>query len=1176
MKILTLHLTAFGPFNGTAIDFSHGNDGLHIIYGPNEAGKSSALRALRAAFYGIDVRSPDNFQHPYNKMRIKATIRHSDGRQLTFIRRKGSKNTLRADNDEKILTDSILSQYLNHIDADLFSTMFGIGHQDLVEGGREIIKGGGNLGQIIFAAGSGISNLRTVQTQLQENADTLFKPTGKIPLINQSVFQVRENRKLIKNVQLNAGDWEKHDKALAQALEKKKSAEQALARAMAEKNRLKRIQQSLPVITERSKILEDLKHYASVVLLPESFGELRRDHMSKLKIAQNEHCQAEKNIAQLNEEISRLDVSNPILQSADEIERFYQELGGFVKAARDRSSLQTRMDILRSEARQILSDLRNDMTIDEAEQLRLTKKETLYIQELGSRYERIVTLIDNTREQIPKLEHQIKESDQRLKALPVPRNTAELLPAIDNAADYTAMETQCAEALAESNLAEKSLEIELRRLPFWSGTLETLAGLSTPSVETIDRFKNEFDAVNGLMQKNEDEIQKLKTDLSAAIKKIEELNLNFSVPTETELLQARKKRDILWQMIADGIAASGKTPDNSQKSVAPFSEQFPEEDSLATAFEATMLYADQISDRLRREADRVATLAKLVSDRSDIEKRLNHVKDVKKAHDLKYTEIASTWAAQWSDAKISPGSPKEMQAWTSRKNDMTARYAESRKQIFRAELKRKKIEKIRQTLLQAFASLNEVVPDNDALLADLVRRGKKLAENEKDLLHTREKIIAEKSQKNALLADLKIRARTSEKELAVWQQQWEKAVSPIGLDADSVPSHASAFLEDLKHLFDKLKDADILQKRINGIDRDAAAFGAGIQKLTANAAPDLSDLPPDQGAAEMIARLKETRTACSKAQTLENQLEKESQRLGQSSKAIADMEAFLKTMCEEAGCSNYSDLADAENRSDQRRKLEAELKSAEMELVKMSAGHAIEDFISECLAKDPDTIGSEIENLCDDIDDLSKEKSDLDQTIGSQRTELAKMDGSARAAELSEDTQIILGGLEEQVEAYVRYKLAGAVLNRTIERFREKNQSPMLQKAGLFFSQITGGSFDSIRAEFDDSGNPVIAGIRDSAREIVTVDGMSDGTADQLYLCLRLAGLEEYLAKNEPMPFIIDDILIKFDDTRARATLKVLADLSSKTQIIFFTHHRHLLELAQKHIDSSVLFSHNL
>jgi uncharacterized protein YhaN len=47
------------------------------------------------------------------------------------------------------------------------------------------------------------------------------------------------------------------------------------------------------------------------------------------------------------------------------------------------------------------------------------------------------------------------------------------------------------------------------------------------------------------------------------------------------------------------------------------------------------------------------------------------------------------------------------------------------------------------------------------------------------------------------------------------------------------------------------------------------------------------------------------------------------------------------------------------------------------------------------------------------------------------------------------------------------------------------------------------------------------------------------------------------------MPFIVDDILVNFDDERSKATLKVLADLSEKNQVILFTHHSRVVEEAK-------------
>ncbi len=59
---------------------------------------------------------------------------------------------------------------------------------------------------------------------------------------------------------------------------------------------------------------------------------------------------------------------------------------------------------------------------------------------------------------------------------------------------------------------------------------------------------------------------------------------------------------------------------------------------------------------------------------------------------------------------------------------------------------------------------------------------------------------------------------------------------------------------------------------------------------------------------------------------------------------------------------------------------------------------------------------------------------------------------------------------------------------------------------------------------------------------------MSSGTRDQLYLALRLASLEHQHESGPLPPFIVDDILINFDDARSAATLRVLAGLAEKNR----------------------------
>jgi uncharacterized protein YhaN len=116
---------------------------------------------------------------------------------------------------------------------------------------------------------------------------------------------------------------------------------------------------------------------------------------------------------------------------------------------------------------------------------------------------------------------------------------------------------------------------------------------------------------------------------------------------------------------------------------------------------------------------------------------------------------------------------------------------------------------------------------------------------------------------------------------------------------------------------------------------------------------------------------------------------------------------------------------------------------------------------------------------------------------------------------------------------------------------------------------LTGASFGHLRVEFDEHDRAQLAGLRPDG-ELVRVGGMSTGTADQLYLALRVASVEDYLDRANALPFVADDLFINFDDARAAAGFKVLGQLGTKTQILFFTHHQHLVEIAKATLGKSI------
>ncbi len=120
MKIIRMALPAYGPFTDLIIDFAGGPKDFHLIYGSNEAGKSSALRALRRMLFGIPVRKSDSFLHPNPRLRIGARLVRSDGVEIEFVRRKGQSKTLRGPDDETLLDDDALVGLL----ADLLERLY--------------------------------------------------------------------------------------------------------------------------------------------------------------------------------------------------------------------------------------------------------------------------------------------------------------------------------------------------------------------------------------------------------------------------------------------------------------------------------------------------------------------------------------------------------------------------------------------------------------------------------------------------------------------------------------------------------------------------------------------------------------------------------------------------------------------------------------------------------------------------------------------------------------------------------------------------------------------------------------------------------------------------------------------------------------------------------------------
>ena len=402
--------------------------------------------------------------------------------------------------------------------------------------------------------------------------------------------------------------------------------------------------------------------------------------------------------------------------------------------------------------------------------------------------------------------------------------------------------------------------------------------------------------------------------------------------------------------------------------------------------------------------------------------------------------------------------------------------------------------------------------------------------------------------------------------------QWAASMARIGLGGDASPAQADIFLGEISKLFQELQRAREFQARIKGIDRDAAQFAANVGDLVNRVSPELAEEAPAVAAENLYARLRAAREDFQKHQSLTEQIETETRKLAAAEKDHSAAQLELEMLCRDARCSSAEELPAAEERSARRQQLEANLARCEGQIREHSAGAAVEAFAEEVARFNPDGMNLLIEELGKDLTEIQQRSDQINQTIGAERNELAKMDGSSKAAEASETAGFALAQLQEDVPRYVALRLAAKVLQQGIERYRERNQGPVLARASEIFASLTMDSFEGLRIESDDDGENVIVGVRPGGRQTLGVKAMSTGSCDQLYLAIRIAYLEHWLTSHEPVPFIVDDILLHFDDNRAIAALKVLGELSRRTQVVFFTHHAHILELARHCLPGDLFF----
>ena len=787
---------------------------------------------------------------------------------------------------------------------------------------------------------------------------------------------------------------------------------------------------------------------------------------------------------------------------------------------------------------------------------------------MSSQYEALTQKTSQTCKQKEAAEKELGEIARGLSIQPAARESDDLAKAIKLSQKLGDIDGQIEDVLREIAAERKSCQAELKRLGLWSGDLEQLPGLTLPLLETVRRFETDYDAFDKERQQLKKDRLKAEAELKAAITDSKGISYKGEVPTEQDLEQSRKKRQAGWQLLRRQWIEG---EDISQEA-----EEYEVGQPVHDAYEKNVEQADLIADRLRREAERVARAASLRAKIESLEETIPEI--IRQEEDVEEREedIAAKWLAEWESMKIKALSPKEMLSWLAAIEQLRFKVTG----IVNSESEVSDRDKLRQQHRQALVTALRTLGENETIpgkkLAPVLVFAESVLE---DIAHheaEREKLSDK--QVSALAALDRARNEQEEAETAKveWVTKWDEALAGLRLKDQILPSEALDVLEIIGNCIDKLKEAKGLQDRINGIDRDADKFSSDVLSVLDQAAPDLKKISLDQAAMQLHTMLGQARQDNELLRTNSEGIETITAEIEDAKKTLQSQDERMAELLITAKCDNTEDIAEAVRKSAESQRLHEKISDAQSALAKMSEGVPLNEIRRQASEVNVDELPGKITSLKRQIDEEIYPKiTQVLKQIGEENLEIKRMDGSGQAAAAAEKMEQVAARIRRLVDQYTRIKLATRVLKNEIERYREEHQGPILKLASSVFTRLTLGSFARLRTDMDDNGNPVLVGMRpDDSR--VLVEGMSDGTCDQLYLALRLATLESRLKTSEPMPFIVDDILINFDDERSKATIKVLSELAQKNQVILFTHHQRIVEEAKSITDPEIVEIHEL
>jgi len=1171
MKFASLHLRAYGPFSGTVLDLESGGAGFQIVFGVNEAGKSSALRGVRDFLFGIPARTTDNFVHDNTALRVGAVLVGDDGKRHPLMRRKGNKAVLfefdeknGAEQSDHPQGQNRIVQLIPGVDEELFRMLFGLSHEALREGGRALLKGQGDVGTTLFAAGAGLNDVKGILQSLDDKARELFLPGGKAPKINAEIREHEISRKATRDALVRPQVWKEIEAKLQLAraqVDRLESQRQELHSSRAKKQRLWDLR---PQAMQRHNLVQLLAELEDVVKLPDDARANVATSRERATSAREQIAEATERV-EINQKIlATIVVNKCYLDAAASIEAQHHAAAAARDGHQELVALTATLSEKQKDVARLLADLAPGTKVEAAEALLPNSAVATRLKVLVRQLNHLFSARDAAQRNGEKATERLQSTDAALRGIASPGDVSGLEAAIEAAQREGDPERSLNTATAK--IKEIADDVR-RRCAALEHDEATLVSLPLPQKASVEQFKKTLQGFETTAAALEAEDKKLRSDIAQRETDIRQLEATGSVVTAEILGAARKRRDEIWVGIRQAYV-------DRLRPLADVKKDFSLERELPEEYERQVRSTDEQADLFHADTARATKYAGHQDRIKVMSIELDRVAKEKAALASARAVDAESWSQVLKSLKLSARGPEALLEWLRDHEQAMKRIADRGAAAGEREAIEAAIATGRATLKAAYAQASIRVPDMPTLAALLAHaRGQlKVAQD------CAAKIDALQKEKNNAERDIAA-ARAETMKL---NAQSDKLMSDAAVDlkALALPSPTSVDeiemrLEQLTQLAGALSDARETQATINVSKALWDRFEHGMQELAKQLASEVPRQPEQYLA--LASKFYETLGANRKAESrrealdaaiaIDNQMiQSETAKLTAAEKTVSDFIALAK-------CNDANALEAAIDASERLRKAERDLQTLDTGLRQFSKEER-EDLLQAAVAEDPDILQAELDRTAAAIEALEPQIRAAQAAAAEAKGDLDKIDGTALAVTAREIMEHHAAAIQRDADEYVRTRIAHALLSNAIRTYQDRSQGPLVTRASTWFSFITESRYTRLVVDYDGDDRVMLVERADGKRLGMT--HLSEGTADQLYLALRLAAIEGRLKSSSPVPLILDDALLAFDDRRAVAALNALAKLAKDNQVILFTHHSHIVELAQRELQVGEYGTHEL